>query len=306
MTPAQLRSFVSVARGGSVRAASAELVVSQPAVSAAVASLQRDLGIALLAREGRGVAVTPAGEVLADYAERILGLWEEARRAARAAADPEHGTLRLAAVTTAGEQVVPGLLASFSREHPGIEIVLEVGNRRRVWELLRNHRADVAVGGRPPAGTDLDTVAVAANELVVVAAAAGGRRRPRHVDVDTMAACTWLVREPDSGTRSTTEELLAELGLDPTRLTIGSNVAIREAVSAGLGVALLSRAAVSKELSEGSLEEWLAGPLPLRRSWNLVVRRDRQLSPAASLFREHLSRPGSGWTACEEAAPLQA
>lgn len=296
MTPAQLRSFLAVARTGSVRAASGELVVTQPAVSAAVAALQRELGVALLGRQGRGVVLTPAGSVLADYAERILGLWDEGQRATRGAADPERSTLRLAAVTTAGEQVVPGLLACFRREHPGVEIVLEVGNRGRVWDLLRNHGADLAIGGRPPAGAGLQSVAWAPNELVVVAAASSRRRTARRVALDLLASATWLVREPGSGTRATAEELFEELGIDPVRLTIGSNGAIREAVVAGLGVALVSRAAVARELRVGSLEEWVAGPLPLQRSWNLVRRDEARLVPAAALFYDQLCRPGSGWT----------
>lgn len=314
MTPAQLRSFLAVARSGSVRAASAELVVSQPAVSAAVAALQRELAVALLSRDGRGVALTPAGSVLADYAENILGLWDEARRATQGAAEPGRGTLRLAAVTTAGEQVVPGLLVSFRRHYPAVEIVLEVGNRRRIWELLANHGADLAIGGRPPAGSDLDAVASAPNELVVVSASTTSRRRrdsgarppaavratapppARRVSVEDLATRTWLVREPGSGTRSTTEELFAELGLEPGRLTIGSNGAIREAAVAGLGLALVSRAAVARELAEGSLEEWVTGPLPLRRSWHLVRRRQKSLVAAAALFYDHLRRSGSGWT----------
>jgi len=312
MTPAQLRAFLTVVRTGSVRAAAGELVVTQPAVSAAVTALQRELSVSLLAREGRGVTITTAGEVLADYAERILGLWDEAPRATRGAAEPGRGTLHLAAVTTAGEQVVPSLLASFRRRHPAVEIILEVGNRQRVWDLLRSHSADLAVGGRPPAGTDLKAVATAPNELVVVCAAAhsdsprGGppKRHCRLVTVEDLAERTWLVREPGSGTRSTAEELFAELGLEPSRLTIGSNGAIREAAVAGLGLALLSRTAVNRELDEGSLEEWQTGPLPLRRSWNLVMRREARLVAAAELFYDHVRYSASGWTTIDETGVL--
>lgn len=298
MTPSQLRSFLAVARTGSVHAAAAQLVVTQPSVSAAVSALQRELDVDLVTRSGRGIVLTDAGRILAEYAESILSLLDEGSRAARAAADPGRGTLRLAAVTTAGEQVVPALLASFRERHPGVEIVLEVGNRQRVWEMLRNHAADLAVGGRPPAGADLESVASAPNELVVVAAADPSRRPgtgSRMVEVEHLAERTWLVREPGSGTRSTVEELFAELELDPVRLTIGSNGAIREAAVAGLGIALVSRAAVERQLEESTLEEWRAGPLPLRRSWNLVRRRRGPLVAAASLFYEHLRRPDSGW-----------
>lgn len=302
MTPSQLRTFLAVASTGSVHGAAAELVVSQPAVSTAVATLQRELGVLLVNRSGRGVVLTDAGQVLSEYAQTILALLDEGRRAARAAADPERGTLRLAAVTTAGEQVLPGLLASFREQHPQVEIVLEVGNRQRVWELLQAHRADLAIGGRPPVGSDLQPVATAPNELVVVAAPSPpgrrrrGRVRPTMVGVEELAGRTWLVREPGSGTRAATEELFSELDLEPVRLTIGSNGAIREAAVAGLGIALMSRAAVRRHLDDATLEEWTAGPLPLERPWYLVRRRRGPLVAAASLFYDHLRGEVPGWS----------
>lgn len=297
MTPNQLRTFVTVASTGSVRAAAEELVVSQPAVSAALAGLQADLGVSLVEREGRGLRLTPAGTVLAGYGRRLLGLWEEARVATVARADPERGRLRLAAVTTAGEHVVPPLLAGFRRHHPGVEVVLEVGNRRRLWDLLEHGGADLGVGGRPPAGGRLATQAESDNELVVVSApTAGTGGGPRQVTLAELAERTWLVREPGSGTRSTAEELLGELGISPPRLTVGSNGAIRESATVGLGIALVSRAAVARELEEGTLEEWRAGPLPLRRHWHLVARTGEDLPDTAALFRDHvLGAGGTSW-----------
>ena len=125
MTINQLRAFVVLAATGSVREAAQRLVVTQPAVSASVAALQAELGVALVERQGRGLRLTAAGIILADYGKRILGLLDEARVATVAGADPERGRLRLAAVTTAGEHVVPHVLASFREAHPEVEVVLE-------------------------------------------------------------------------------------------------------------------------------------------------------------------------------------
>ncbi|HEY9241113.1 MAG TPA: LysR family transcriptional regulator, partial [Streptosporangiaceae bacterium] len=99
MTLNQLRTFLAVAETGSVRAAADELVVTQAAVSASLAALQRSLGVPLLAPDGRGLRLTGAGQAYADYVRRILGLLDEARLAATAAADPDRGELRIAAVT---------------------------------------------------------------------------------------------------------------------------------------------------------------------------------------------------------------
>lgn len=295
MTVNQLRTFVVLATTGSVREAAQRLVVSQPAVSSVLASLQAELGVRLVEREGRGVRLTPAGSVLAGYGRRILGLWEEAVAATEAQGEPERGRLRLAAVTTAGEQVVPGLLTLFRRSYPAVDVTLDVGNRSRVWDMLQHGGVDLAIGGRPPAGSGLASLASCDNELVLVSAPDGAAGGCRQVTVEELARRTWLVREPGSGTGSTADELLAELGIEPPRLTLGSNGALRESALVGLGIALISRAAVARQLEDGALEEWRAGPLPLRRSWHLVERSGGPLPPTAGLFYRCVVAAGEGW-----------
>src|SRR5437764_14871795 len=167
LTLGQLRTFLAVASTGSVRAAAEALVVTQPAVSSALAAVRKQVGVALVARDGRGLRLTPAGEALAERARAALALLDEAVAAARGEADPGRGRLRLASVTTAGEHLAPPLLASFLAAHPGVSVSLEVGNRRRVADLLSHHEVDLAIGGRPPPGAQ--TLAVRDNRLVVVA-----------------------------------------------------------------------------------------------------------------------------------------
>ncbi|CAN5556109.1 LysR family transcriptional regulator [soil metagenome] len=293
MTLTQLRAFVEVAAAGSVRGAAAALVVSQPAVSAAVAALQRDLGVVLVHRKGRGLELTPAGRVFADYARHILALLEEAQVAAAGQLRPEQGRVRLAAVTTVGEHVLPPFLAAFRTRCPKAEITLEVCNRSRVWDLLAYREVDLVLGGRPPAGGRFSTVATRANRLVVVAPGPdGGQSGNREVDVAELATQVWLVRESGSGTRATAEELFEELGIAPATLTLGSNGAVRESVLAGLGVTLISRDAVARELAEGTLEEWRAPGIPLERTWHAVGRAGEDPTPTAALFLEGLTTPG--------------
>ncbi len=170
MTLNQLRTFLAVADNESVHGAAQELVVTQAAVSASLAALQKGLGLALVAPDGRGLRLTDAGKAYAGYARRILGLLDEAGLAAAASADPERGELRIAAVTTAAEQVVPHILGGFRHQHPLTGIRLEAGNRERVRSLLDRHQVDLVVSGRPEPGWAVDVLAVRPHELVVVAA----------------------------------------------------------------------------------------------------------------------------------------
>src|SRR6266700_2845409 len=242
MTLNQLRSFLAVADSGSVRAAAEELVVTQAAVSAAITALQKSLGVALVTPDGRGLRLTDAGASYARYARRILGLLDEAGRASAAAADPESGELRIAAVTTAAEQLVPGILGGFRRRHPQTGVRLEAGNRDRVRSLLDRHQVDLVLGGRPEPAWDVAVHAVRPHELVVVAGPELASEAPPGSSLlPWLARQTWLLREPGSGTRASTEALLAELDIAPLILVVGSNGAIRESARIGLGVTLMSR-----------------------------------------------------------------
>ena len=304
MTLNQLRSFLAVAESGSVRAAAEDLVVTQAAVSASIAALQKSLGVALVTPDGRGLRLTDAGASYARYARRILGLLDEAGRAAVAAADPERGELRIAAVTTAAEQIVPGILGGFRRRHPQTGVRLEAGNRDRVRSLLDRHQVDLVLTGRPEPAWDVVVHAVRAHELVVVAApelsaaARTGEGAGAAAGAESgwllpwLARQTWLLREPGSGTRASTDALLADLDISPLTLMVASNVAIRESAQVGLGVTLLSRDAVAAELAEGKLAEIPVPGTPLHRDWYLIAR-PGPLPPAATRLVAHALRVGS-------------
>jgi DNA-binding transcriptional LysR family regulator len=298
MTLNQLRSFLAVADRGSVRAAAEELVVTQAAVSASVAALQKSLGVALVTPDGRGLRLTDAGASYARYARRILGLLDEAGRAAAAAADPERGELRIAAVTTAAEQIVPPILGGFRRRHPQTGVRLEAGNRDRVRSLLDRHQADLVLTGRPEPAWDVTVHAVRAHQLVVVAApdlataALAGRGQDAGTLLPWLARQTWLLREPGSGTRASTDALLADLDITPLTLMVASNVAIRESAQVGLGVTLLSRDAVAAELAAGKLAELPVPGTPLHRDWYLAARPGPLPPPAARLVATALRAGG--------------
>jgi LysR family transcriptional regulator, low CO2-responsive transcriptional regulator len=275
-TTGRLRAYVAVSDTGSVRAAAARLTVTESAVSAALAALTREVGVPLLERHGRGVRLTEAGRIFAGYARAILSLQEEALAAARGDTDPEHATVRVAAVTTAGEHILPLVIMSLRERHPGVDLRLEVGNRERVWGLIAAHEADLAIAGRPPRSLDVAVRAVRRNELVVVGAPGLS---------DPMRA-TWLLRETGSGTRATCQALLAELDADPPTLTLGSNGAVVAGAVAGLGVTLVSRDAVREALAAGRLVELAVPHTPLRRPWHAVSH--RRASAAVDLLIEHL------------------
>lgn len=270
VTFGQLANFLAVAETGSVSKAAERLVVTQPSVSAALSALSRELGAELTERAGRTIRLTPAARAFLPFAEDVVGLLEQGRQAAREAAEPSARLLRIAAVTTAGEYVVPPLLRAFSELRPEIELTLEVGNRGRVFQQLLDRSADLAVSGSPPPGGRLTGRPFLDNEIVLIAAPGHPLARRRPVPVAELADLTWLVREEGSGTRMLVEDFLAHHDLAPRTVTLGSNGAIKQAVRAGLGVSLQSRVAVELELESGLLTTIpVRGGLP-ERQWYVL------------------------------------
>lgn len=291
-TNAKLRTLVELAEAGSVRGAAERLVVTESSVSSSISALSAEVGTPLITRHGRGIRLTPAGERYAEYARRILGLHSEAVLAAHSEADPEHGAVRIAAVTTAGEYLIPDMLASFRTKHPGVVLRLEVAPRGRVWPMLGRHDVDLVVAGRPPEGLfEARVRAVSPNAVVVVGPPDLDAGRGAGFDP---ARVTWLLREQASGMRATCAALLDRLDISPAQMTLGSSGAVVAAAAAGLGVTLVSRLAVRRELGSGALVELPVPGVPLDRPWHVVSQ--PAPTPSTRLLIEHmLAVPELGW-----------
>ena len=270
-----MRTFLAVVDTGSVRAAAVELHVSEPAVSTSLGQLRRVLGVDLVRREGRGLRLTPAGEVYAGYCRTIMGLLDQAYAAVQTA---EEGRLRLGAVATASEVVLPPALAEFRRRHPKLELSLTVAPRDQLFDHLRHHEVDLVLGGRPPRGSGFALRATRANTLIVVGAPGV---------VADLARTTWLMRSHGSGLRDTTLGLLNRLELDPPQLTLGTHGAVVASARSGLGVTLVHADAVADDLARGALVQLDVPRTPMARPWAVATAR---LAPStADLFVEHLT-----------------
>ena len=270
----RLQTFLAVYDAGSVRAASEVLFVTPPAVSAAISALETSLGTPLFAKAGRGITPTPAGDTFAAYSRSLIGLLSEAAGAVR---DAERGHLRIGAVATASEYVLPPLMASFVAAYPEVELSLSVLPRDELFAQATHHEVDLVVAGRPPKGSGLRTRATRDNRLIVVG-------RPG-LNPET---ATWLLTGQGSGTRMTTLELLASLDLRPNQLTLGTSGAAIAAAREGLGVTLVHERAVAELLKSGTLTAYDVPGTPLERPWHLCT--SVSPSPTTRLFLKHLQK----------------
>ena len=183
-------------------------MVTQPSVSAAVAALEREVGVQLTERAGRGIKPTPAGLAYARYASDVMSLLREGSEAAAEAARGVTDRVRVAAVTTAGEYLLPALIRGFREYRPDLDVSVYVDNRQEVFRQLGAREADVAISGRPPEDGGFEGTPFLENEFVLIAEPTDPMARRPWVPVAELAERPWLMREQGSGTRRLCEAYL--------------------------------------------------------------------------------------------------
>ncbi len=287
----RLEIFAKVAELGSFSRAAEALFLTQPTISEHVRALEDELGVQLLDRLGRGATPTRAGQLLLGYARRLLALSREAHQALEHFQGRMSGELVIGGSTIPGEYVLPALVGQFKAKYPDISISLLIGSTRQVTEWLEEGRVEVGVVGARPASRALDAKELMPDELVVVVPPthswAAARRAATLADLQQEPM---IVRERGSGSREAIEHALHEAGISLASLRIvgemGSTQAIKQAVRAGVGIALISKRAVEDECRAGLLACVKIKDLRVARAFHLVAHRDRTRSPLAQAFLE--------------------
>lgn len=282
----QLATFQAVARHRSYVRAAKELHFSQPAVSAQMRQLEESLGVKLFDQIGRSTHLTQAGEELYLYCEKIFSVIDEAVETMEALRSPDTGRLSVGADTTVGTYVIPGLLGKFRQSFPDVEITLDVLNRAALVDALVENRVDMAVMGTVPAEVPVIIEPFAPNELVLIASPSHRLAGRKQIPFAELAHEYFLLREAGSGTRAALEGLFQEAGLPlQVSMHMGNNSAIKQGVIAGLGIALISRVALSLELETNRLVILDVEGFPVMRQWRLVHLKGKSLSATARAFK---------------------
>ena len=295
ITLKQLRALQAVVSAGSVAGAAQRLHVTPPAVSLQLKTLEENAGISLIERSPDGLRPTPAGGVLLDAIRQIEGVFKACEISLAEMKGMARGSARVGVVSTA-KYFAPRALAAFVREHPEIDMRLQVGNRGETIAALENYDLDFAIMGRPPRDFPVLGSIIGPHPHVLVCPPdhpLNGRERVRPTE---LAHETFLMREKGSGTRALTERLIARLDIEPRiGMEIGSNETIKQAVMAGLGIALISAHTVAHELEEGRLGLIRAPGLPLMRQWQVVRRQEKHLLPTAAALWDFLAARGAAY-----------
>ena len=290
MTFAQLRSFATVARLGSVSAAADALGVTEPAVSAAVASLRRDLGDTLFVRAGNGILLTPGGERLAAAAAEIIGLEYRLRREVGEARG-ELGLLRLAVSPTVAEYVSAPLLDTFTRRWPTLEVAQEVTSPDDFTALLADRRADVARGPAPPPAPAIEVVPFLRYRLIVVAGPGHRLADVQDVPLAALSGERWLVGPAGAEPHSALADFFRSNGVAaPEPGAFATEAAAQAAAASGQGVMLAIAHTVLDALRHGTLVRLDVRGTPRNAMWHAATLRDR-VSPVAHALRRFVTTP---------------
>lgn len=277
-----LRIYVAVLDHGSFTRAAEALTMSQSAVSRAVQELERQLNTVLLERRARGVAPTEAGLILGEHARRIFAHERLAIEALKELRGLQRGRLAIGASSTIGIYLLPQMLGIYHRRYPGIELFLDIGNTQQVLEHLLTYRIDVAyVEGPVDPHEQLEVVPWRNDELVVIAPPDHPLSRRAHVSCAELNGAPFILREPGSGTREVMEQALAARGIaiQPV-MELGSTEAVKQAVSAGLGLSMVSRVTIQSEVIARKLEVLNIPDLVVQRQLSRVRLSDRPQSQA--------------------------
>ena len=279
-----LETFVRVAQGLTFTRAGEERSLSQSAVSRHIDALEKEVGMKLLVRSGRGTALTEAGTRLLEYAERLLHLSQEALRALAELRDLESGQLTVGASTTAGHYVLGPAVAIYQDRYPGIQLRLEVRDSQSILRMVEAGLVDVAVLPEFPAQAGVATEPYMTDELLLVAAPDHPLAPLPEVGLSDLANLPLFVRESGSNTRQTAEALLDARHIPVRKRVLASTEGIKQAVYTGSGLAFCSKYAVRLELQQGLLVALTGPDFPITRQFVFAYPKGGRRPPAALAF----------------------
>lgn len=297
-----LALLLQVAVSGSLGRAGTAHGISQPAVSARIQTMERLVGVPLIERTARGSCLNPHGVLVAGWARTVLDAAEVLDAGIASLRATSEQQLRVAASMTVAEHLLPRWLVRLTTERPETAVSLNAMNSAQVEHVMLAHQADLGFVEGPQVGQGLDSQVVATDRLcVVVAPTHPWQRRRGGIDAQELAGTRLVQREPTSGTRTALEAALSAYpSMAVPLLELSTTSAVRSAVAAGAGPAVLSRLAVGDDLNRGALVQVTVRGADLTRLLHAVwPTGQRPSGPARDLLHiaTSASRSGSAMTA---------
>ncbi|CAD7850218.1 MAG: RuBisCO operon transcriptional regulator CbbR [Olavius algarvensis Gamma 3 endosymbiont] len=292
ITLKQIRGFEAVVNAGSVSSAARELHLTPPAVSLQLRDLENTIGLPLLERSDSGLVPTLAGQELFALSQEFQSILSRFGETVTELKGIDHGVVSVGVVSTA-RYFAPMVLAEFMRIYQDIKIQLQVGNRATIMQKLESLELDFAITGLPPEHFKVKKEFISNHPQIIIAAPDHPLAKSTRISLSELTEETFLLREAGSGTRSVTDMLFARRkDLPKSGLEFGSNETIKQAVMAGMGIALISAHTVAAELKEKRLIALDVKGTPINRKWFVVKHANKRFLSSAQALWKFVARNG--------------
>lgn len=280
-----LKVFVTVAEERNFSRAAKLLHLSQPGVSLHIRNLEDELGTKLMLRSPKQVRLTEAGEILFRKAKQMLALYEEAQQEIHLLRDVVTGSLSIGASFTIGEYILPAVLAEYAHQYPEVDVQVHISNTDNIVHDIREGRFHIGLVEGSTTARDVQLTTFMEDEMVLVMSPDHPLAAYKSIDPGMLQDQMWVLRESGSGTRAYSDRLIEEGGLAVKRsFVFSSSQGVKEAAAAGLGIAVLSRWVVRKELGSGELCEVKLKGMKLGRDLLMVQGKDQPAGMALLKF----------------------
>ncbi|OMC80380.1 LysR family transcriptional regulator [Paenibacillus odorifer] len=284
-----LRVFVTVAELSHFSKAGEALNLSQPGVSLHIRNLENELGAKLLHRSSKQVRLTEAGSILYKHAKQILAHFDEASQEIHMLQDEVTGSIHIGASFTIGEYILPARLADFANQYPQVKLQVTIGNTEEIIGGVKSNELDIGFIEGEVHENDLNVTPYMKDEMIMVAPATHPLSKAISVEQSMLQDQVWVLREHGSGTRAFSDHFLQEEDISVKRSYVfNSSQGVKEAVASGLGIAMLSRWIVRKELESGEVKELPIRQHHLERQFSIIRHQECSSSLATDVFIKKL------------------
>ncbi|KWW17339.1 LysR family transcriptional regulator [Peribacillus simplex] len=286
-----LRVFVTVIEQKNFSRAGEILNLSQPGVSLHIRNLENELGAKLIYRSPKQVQITEPGKILYRHAKQMLNHYETAVREINDFNNVVSGTLKIGASFTIGEYYLPKVLAEYAAQFPLVDLQVIISNSNEVIQGIRSNQLDIGLIEGETEHKDIEVSPFMKDEMIIVVPPVHALSQMDIIEGSMLQDQTWVLREQGSGTRTYSDKLLGSLELNVTRSFIFTSIqGVKEAVMAGLGIALLSRLTVQKELKSNELKTFHLKNEPIIRPFSIVKKLDFEASKALEMFLKKVEK----------------
>jgi len=278
MADRRLQVFATVARLLSFTKAAEALHMTQPAVTFQIRQLEEHFNTRLFDRTHNKITLTETGDLVRTYADQIISKYNEMDNDVRTMTGDIQGPLMIGASTTIGEYFIPGILGTYQRQFPDVKIRLNVANTNGIIHMVENNEIDVGIVEGPVTNKNLVREVIWNDELLVICPVDHALANQKKTSIKEVLEFPFISREEGSGTREVLENYMLKRKIDLDEFNIimefGSPESIKSAVTAGLGVSILSVATMEKELALKSLTAVPLSP-PIKRTFSIVYPRQK-------------------------------